>query len=572
MQAKCESLTFRRTDGKPAFNCIFIGIFEKLKRPLAVQALLSHVYPYCFSIVFSLFVLLIGPGANAQEVTGKESGSKILLTQETYDSLTQNFKTRVVIPNTSVATDSITQVADALQHSVRLRIDSLAALGFSTDSLVLRLNETLNSPAKAEALFAFQKRLDTDIRRVVKMDTLQYLQRVLKEQSDIITELAADAGLPPIAKDLTAGLPATGADYNLPGIENITAKVPEVTLALPPIKPGLPQEILKSDIGGMDLSANTDALTNKISNITDVTKDGGEIIDKAGEYKDDIEKVRDEGLMKSKKLDELTETEALNIDQLKAFKEQNKGEEIEAYRKLIEQYREEKRIEEEMKEKVKELANDVIVKNSAKVDASMKKIARIKRRFSDVPDVRNLPRHPPNPLKEVPLRERLVPGFTFQTVNNKKVWLEFDPQIAYKLTPTMVVGLGGMYRFSMSPEKFTFHNFGSMWGGKTFIQYTVFKGLFLRGEGQYLRWKPWHWSATDPAYIDRPYVGAIGIGKSYMLTRRIKGSMQTLYHWHFDGLDPYRPKVMIRLGFDFSLEKRKPRPWTEKLKSLRKRN
>lgn len=406
MQAKCESLTFRRTDGNPAFNCIFIGIFEKLKRPLAVQAFLSHVNPYCFSIVFSLFVLLIGPGANAQEVTGKEGGSKILMTQETYDSLMKNINRRAVIPKTSVATDSITQVADAVLHSVRLRIDSLTALGFATDSLLLRLNRTLNSPHKIEALFAFQKRLDADIkRRMVHMDTLRQLERVLKEKSDIIRELAADAGLPPTGKDLTPRLPGTPSDYKLPDIGNITAKMPEVTLALPPIKPRLPKDMLKYDSRGMNLGAKADALTNKVSNVTDAVTDGGEIIATADGYKEDMEKVRNEGLAKSEVLDELADKEALNVDQLKAFKEQNKGiAEVEAYRKLIEQYKEEKRIEEEIKAKVKELANDVIVENSAKVDASMKKIARIKRKFSDVPDVRNLPRHPPrrkNPLNTV---------------------------------------------------------------------------------------------------------------------------------------------------------------------------
>jgi hypothetical protein len=574
MQTKRESLIFERADKRRSFNCALIRVFSKQKGNYAFQSflLVPQVYRYCFySLFWVVFGLLIVPDVKGQEVTNKKDESKVLMVQEKYDRLAESLQAGI-ITNTSLAGDSVGHIADALEHTVRLRIDSLTALGFATDSLLLSLQKTLDSPQKIEALFAFQKRLHADIKqRAIGMDTLQHLQSVLKEKSNIINELAADAGLPPTGKDLTARLPVTSSDYHLPSIRNVNTKIPEVTLGLPRIKPGLPKEILKPDISGMKSSALTEGVTKKVSSVTDVVKDGGDIMEKADGYKDDIEKVRDEGLMKSEKLDELAERQALNIDQLKAFKEQNKGiDEMEAYKKLIEQYKDEKRIEEEMKAKVKELANDVVLKNSTKIDASMQKIARIKRKFSDVPDVRNLPRRPPNPMKGLSLRERLVPGLTFQTVNNKKVWLEFDPQIFYKLNATLSAGAGGMYRFSMNPEEFTFHNFGSMSGAKVFVQYTAFKGFFLRGEGQYVRWKPWHWSATDPAYIDRPYVAAIGVGKSYMLAKRIKGSMQTLYHWHFRGLDPYRPKVMIRLGFDFSLEKRKPRPWAEKLKSLRK--
>jgi hypothetical protein len=233
---------------------------------------------------------------------------------------------------------------------------------------------------------------------------------------------------------------------------------------------------------------------------------------------------------------------------------------------LIEQYKEEKRIHEELKEKTKELATEKITQNQGKVNDAMKKIGKYKHKFSQVHDMRKLPKHAPNPMKEKSWRERVVPGLTFQTFSSNATWLEFDPQVYYKLSGSLSAGIGGMYRFSMNPGKLTFDDFGSMMGVKIFAQYHIVKGFFVRGEGQYVRWKPWDLKLTDPTYIDHTYVAAAGIGKSYQIAKKLKGNIQTLYHFHWEGMDPYKPKVMIRMGFDFSLKKREEKHWEKKLK------
>lgn len=63
---------------------------------------------------------------------------------------------------------------------------------------------------------------------------------------------------------------------------------------------------------------------------------------------------------------------------------------------------------------------------------------------------------------------------------------------------------------------------------------------------------------------------AVGIGKSYAMSKFVKGNIQTLYHYTWSAYDPYRPLIEIRIGFTFSL-KRVPRPeWKQKLKELTK--
>lgn len=471
--------------------------------------------------------------------------------------------------------DSISDKIASLGKNLQQKLDSLKSNGYQSDSLQQDLQNILNSPQqKLESLLGFRERFKMDVSKgLSRLDTLQDLENILAEKADVVNKISTELRVGPLGKDLIPDVNSSVPDLSLP-----SGVVTDVDVNKDnPLLPQKPDLDLSAGIPGADLSSplkqltkRAEILTDKTSGLTDIAKNAADVAKKADEYKTDIGKVQEEGLLRSEKLDEVAESQALRIDELKAFKEQKAVEELEAYKKLIEQYKNEKRIEEEMKAKVKELANDVIVQNSGKVNDTMKKISRYKRKFSDVPDIRNLPRRAPNPLKGQSWRERVIPGIALQTLNNKKVWLELDPQVYYKLNGNWSAGIGGMYRFSMNPDKITFDDFGSMYGGKSFIQYNAFKAFFLRTEVQLVEWKPWRWTISDPRYIDKTYVGAIGLGKSYMVAKRVKGNAQTLYHWHWKGLDPYAPKIMIRLAFDFSLEKRKPRPWAEKLKALRK--
>jgi hypothetical protein len=52
----------------------------------------------------------------------------------------------------------------------------------------------------------------------------------------------------------------------------------------------------------------------------------------------------------------------------------------------------------------------------------MRDLNKYKRKFSDVQDLRDLPKRAPNPMKGLGWRERLVPGLTLQTIVKTKTW------------------------------------------------------------------------------------------------------------------------------------------------------
>jgi hypothetical protein len=334
-------------------------------------------------------------------------------------------------------------------------------------------------------------------------------------------------------------------------------------------------DFAKTEAGNLTpTDVNPQELTKSVTGIEEVAhvKEAAEIYQQGKAQVEEIKNLKEGYSIDSAKVTDLIEEQVSQIDGIAELKNQDgmSRQKLETYKKLIEQYKSEKAIQAEMKEKAKDLATDVVLKNQAKVDESMKKISRYKYKYSSVQDMRTLPKRPPNPMKGLGWRERVILGFTFQILTGTQTWLEIDPQVYYRINGNLSAGVGGMYRFTADKDKIRFGDFGSMHGSKVFAQYSVFKGFFVRAEGQQVIWKPWDMRAIDPGYTDKVYVVAAGIGKSYSIAQLVKGNMQFLYHKHWGGSDPYRPVIMMRIGFDLSLKKKEKKPWEEKLREMKK--
>jgi hypothetical protein len=430
--------------------------------------------------------------------------------------------------------DTTTREFVSLKQKLQSQLDTLKAKNYPTAILQKQL-DSLNSLAGAPN---------------EKYKSLIYLQETWR--LDLVRNHSIDSR---VDTDLSAlGISAPG----------MSSKTIDTSI------PALDQPVINTQVFGLNISGSMDKTEAIVADVSDVTKEAANIATEVNEYSKDLQAIQKEGLNKSEKLPELAEQQASRLSEVQTIQkgESMSAEQIEMYKKAIEQYKNEQRIEEELKEKSKEIANDLILQNQGTVNESMKKIGKYKRKFPSVHDLRNLPARTPNPMKGLGWRERIVPGVTLQTLNSSELWLSFDPYVNYRITGKWSAGIGGIYRFTMKASKLTFDNFGSMYGLKIQTQYKVFNGFFLQAEGQHVTWKPWDTRLKDPDYKETVFVGVLGIGKSHMIARRIKGNIQSLYHYAW-GSDPYRPKIMLRFGVEFSLVKREKPAWEQRLKDLK---
>lgn len=75
---------------------------------------------------------------------------------------------------------------------------------------------------------------------------------------------------------------------------------------------------------------------------------------------------------------------------------------------------------------------------------------------------------------------------------------------------------------------------------------------------------------TDPNFVEQTYVAAGGLGKSFNITKGLKGSAQTLYHFYWNGSDPYKSKILIRMAIDFSLKKKEVKAMGQEIQRAEK--
>lgn len=456
----------------------------------------------------------------------------------------------------TVTADTIDVKMLLVKQALQRQIDSLHSLGEPVALWQQRLDsleDVVHLPRqKYEKLLALEREWEKEVtEKVPDLKSISTAGEVLNEKISSTNEVSTELGIGPLGEDLKQDI-----DISLPTIE-----VPGINANANLLKD------LESPLDGL---AKGEGMNTNIESISSKLESAGELAGQLNEFSSELKTIQQDGINRSEKLPELAEQQALQINEIQELQKQHNltEEQAKKYHQLIEQYKEEKKILEEMEEKGKELANDAIAKNQAKVDESIRNISKYRRKFPEVHDMRELPKRAPNPMKDLGWRERLVPGFSFQTFSSTRQWLQFDPQFYYRLNGNLSAGVGGMYRLSINRDQIAFADFGSMYGGKVFSQYHAFKGFFIRAEAQYVSWKPWHVQNNDPHYSNKTWVAAAGIGRSYNLAKKIKGNAQTLYHWSWRGFDPYRPKIMVRLGFDFSLKKRDEKQWKKRLRGI----
>ncbi|HEY5749432.1 MAG TPA: hypothetical protein VIU12_25365 [Chryseolinea sp.] len=480
-------------------------------------------------------------------------------------------KAKVIASTPLSKVDSVGHQLELFKGKLIFKIDSLKALGQPTSFLQKRL-DSLEYSFKAltknyDSAQVRLRKLETNLAaKVPSTDTLQAIQNKIADQRKSIDEVTKEVGIGQL-----------GSDINLPKApsslldKSVLDKSPLPATTLPATTiPSLPQ----LNTGKLDLDVpKLPDVDGKIKSAVDrpELKEAGAVTSEVKQYSKEIDRLRADSLANSKRLTELAEQQAAHLDEVQALKQQQalSTAEAEKYQKLIEQYKNEKKLEEALKEKSKDVVNDLMTQNQAKIDASLSKLRRQMRKFPSGADMRNLPKRAPNPMKGLGWRERLIPGFTMQTLSGTQLWLELDPQISYRLNRSWSMGVGGVYRFFIVPSKMDAGDFDNLFGAKVFAQYHAFKGFFLRAEGQQLTWKPWDTYQKDPTYREQVSVGMIGIGKSHMIAKKLRANVQTLYHISSQASDPYKPQIVIRFGLEFSLSKKVKQPWQQRLDDLK---
>ena len=477
---------------------------------------------------------------------------------------------------------------DSLQQAIKSKVknlqkpkaeDSLLSK-FPTDKLNKKIDDPLNE-------------LNEKSKALTKIEGLDQ-SKITTVTDKLSSESGLDTGGIDKVGNISQSLPSTEiVDSKLPGVSGVDLKGQEVTDKLPNVRSvdgltdqvdignlgesveGLTKEI---DLPKIDQLSEVDDLTEKaklpdtprleelkIDELGRAKEYSGElsgIKDKAGELKDiNANQLKDEEI-KKKAEDQLKNVNGVGEveENVKAFEETR--ELPDRYKKQMEQYQGKEKLKKEIRSKYMQFGNQHFVGKSKELKASKESLEKYKKKYDDIEPVDGIVNRKRNAMKEKPFRERFLMGGYVQIQGSPRTMLDISPQVGYRLSGLFSVGAGVTYRFYFSSDELGLAYDDKVFGARTYLNAEVYKGFYLHGEFESMSTFVSNINTSGQEVGERQWVNGVllGIGKSYSITRNIKGFAQVLHNFTYEfGESPYRKKLMFRFGVEGMLGKKSKR-------------
>lgn len=469
--------------------------------------------------------------SNNIDTLSRSVNAKTTKANQKLDSVRAGFKTKVDSLQ-SVYQKPINQLEFA-SRILQSKIDSLHKLKLPTTKLTSKL-DSIN---------------------ILKTKHLATLNNKLDQLKSKTTDQVKSLGLPKEAEEKVSSLTQSMQAYKIPMVDGKISGLNLAPVNLPKLQ--TPQGLVAPTIGQANLPVlNGVSGVGKLS--TDV-KGIASVTNQVGEYRKDIKELSKGNLNEAKELTKTAEKELLKQPGMENINT-TKGE-AEKYKKQLSGRPDSAlmaKAKEEVKQQITKQATDHFAGKETILKEAMDKMSKLKSKYSEISSIADLPKRRSNPLKGKPLIERLIPALTLQFMSDRAVLVDINPSIAYKIYPKWKAGLGYTERITFDSWKAT--NNERVYGIRTYHEISLPKGFQVRGDVETLNAKipPLLLGQPDAGRRDWEWNIIVGLKKDFKLYKLVMGNIQTMYRiWSDHEKAPYPDRLMIRMGFEFPMKKRK---------------
>ena len=471
---------------------------------------------------------------------------------------------------------------DSLEHAIRTRIslDSIHVIAWS-DSLRTKVQarfdvDSLNLSHRIDSLRnidlptnSLQEKLDS---LVAKKDGLlnevesRKQSLMTKSREPIMTwrdkarEKVGVTGVADLPNVPGGGVP----DIDIPGVPDVNVPdLPDVNLntdqlaelGLPEI-PALDIEELHSLDLSPELSSINESIRlpefDQVSDIQEYLGKGNEALSTVSQLQTNTDVVVEQSLQKVDGVGEVQE-------QLQLAEGVHDNEFMEAAEKM----KDPEAMKEEVKQKVVKKAVNHFAGREQVLQAAMDKMAKYKAKYESLNSLSEIGKRPPNPMKNKPFIERLVPGVALQILRNDNINLDINPYVGYRISGRFTAGLGWNQRIGYSTKENYFTSPAVVYGPRSFVEAKVWRGFSGRVEVEWMNTVvPPVFKPLTPDITNREWVWSFmaGIKKEYRFIKSVKGTAFIMFNLYDPkNKSPYGDVLNTRFGFEFPLKKQKGR-------------
>jgi hypothetical protein len=533
----------------------------------------NHIYP---TIKYDAFSLEGKLKRRTNSFGAQTDSLQLRLPNISHPKLSNRFSHSSATPDSLRAVHEL----DSIKTSLAYKIDSLKGLRLPTDKYTRQLDSVKQiSPAKYMNT-ARQKidKMEADIQKksddinqrinapVDKVDEkinnvenrvnekLEVMRREGGEGSNIPGNVNADLpNTKGLAKDgLNTDLKLPGADLNATDITgNLDNPIGEQMNQVGEIKEkandlkNLPNEQLQRIRSA-----------EEIKTVQEKVGDLNKSIDDVQAYGEDAKNIAKGNVEDVKALPDAIENKAKNIDAVKELEKQNA--EIAAVKELVGKGNDTEALKQEAMKQVLAKGREHFVGKQEALQGAMEKVAKLKSKYTEVSSIKDLPKRAPNPVKGIPVVERIIPGLTLQFLKEQNFMIDVNPVMAWRFTGRLNAGLGWNERLSFAKWN-RLEKMDRIFGPRAFGSYGFRKGVSAKVEVERM-------NAFIPAFTINPDAGSrqwlwsvfVGLKKDYKFFGNIKGNVQMLYNLYDDhDNSPYIDRLNVRMGFEFPIKKKK---------------
>lgn len=417
--------------------------------------------------------------------------------------------------------NKITQPVDSIQNAINKSVTNLEKkINAPADSITQLINSNVRKITDATGIKA------EDLKNPVKDLSPDAVK--LPGQQDLVPSLSTDK------LNVDQKLPDTKIG-DIEGLDELKEKANEVKQ--------MPKDKLK-DVPGIEQAQK---INGKISALD-------QKLDKVEKLEDDVKQVAQGKVEDLKNAPDQVEKQLLDKTVGKELTAQSKK--IQEQQEMIQRYKDRKLLEQELRSKALALANDKAGAHKALINKAAQSYEKERKLFGNFQSLKDLPKRPPNEMKGLSFRKRTLPGLNLQVYQSDQLFIDLMPQVGFRFTTRLTVGIGGTYRIGIQKSYDYFVEGQGVFGGRVYSDFMVAKGFFLHGDGEYLNASKSTIRLPEPS-TDRILASNFGIGKSYNISRRFKGSALALYRVEYFGHLTGQKKFNLRVGFDYVLSKKK---------------
>jgi len=190
------------------------------------------------------------------------------------------------------------------------------------------------------------------------------------------------------------------------------------------------------------------------------------------------------------------------------------------------------------------------------LQSAMGEISKYKQKYSSVKSLAELPKRAPNPLKEKPWIERVVPGLNYFILSKHSTFVDFNPYIGWRFNPRLTASIGWSERVGISHGNVSTSPYDRVYGIRANVSYLWTHGFIFRLSPELMSaYVP---TSSTPDTKEQALVLGLfgGVRKDFKIYKGIIGYTEGMYNFiQKPGQNLYGDRLSLRLGIEVKIKK-----------------